>query len=72
MTAPDRFTLAVDPLPAKPGEPPPAIRLRAWLKLGRRVFGLRVRWAEEPEASRLIVEDTITPARPEAGEGPPQ
>jgi hypothetical protein len=34
--------VTVDP---KPGEPDPAIRLRQWLKLGLRAFGIRATWA---------------------------
>lgn len=30
---------------AKAGEPPPELRLRQWLKLGLRAFGIRAAWA---------------------------
>ncbi len=55
ITAP--ITVTVDP---KPGEPDPAIRLRQWLKLGLRAFGIRVEWTP------------AEPAKPNTQEGKPR
>ena len=45
--------LMVHALPCKPGEPPPEIRLRQWLKLGLRAFGIRAEWAPSPGGPTL-------------------
>jgi len=43
-------TLELTASPAKPGEAPPAIRLRQALKLLLRGFNIRARWAQPPTA----------------------
>jgi hypothetical protein len=48
---PARFALVIRSEPLKPGEPPIEIRLRRFLKLALRAFGLRC--------------ESITPAAPE-------
>ena len=34
-----------------PGQPPPAVRVRRWLKIGLRTFGIRVEWAPAAPAN---------------------
>jgi hypothetical protein len=46
-----------------PGKLPPATRLRSWLKLGARVFGVRVEWGA-PDAPKQTTQNTKPPAEP--------
>jgi hypothetical protein len=39
---------------AKPGEPDPAVRLKRWLKIGLRTFGIRAEWAPAETAKNDI------------------
>lgn len=47
-----RFTLTIEALPVRPGEAPPIIRLRQFLKIGLR--GLRLRTVEVREEPRVL------------------
>jgi hypothetical protein len=64
-SAPIVTTFTVTVQPSKPGEPHPAMRLKQWLKLGLRGFGIRAAWGL-PEAiaggqeSPRIDQDTHT------------
>lgn len=55
----ERYTITVEPLPARPGEPEPAIRLRQWLKLALRAFKLR---CVDVKQSKPSESDTVSDA----------
>lgn len=53
--------------PGKPGEPDPGIRLRQWLKLGLRAFGIRAEWAPTDPAENSGAERPTDQHTPEEG-----
>lgn len=51
-TKPFAVDLTLTALPPKPGEPPPAIRLRRLLKIALRGFGFRASWPNRSTRKR--------------------